>query len=131
MGGAKPNTWKACWTKACPTPWKEECTTLRGEPLFATLTDMSARSERARCGHACTDLGEGLPVEAEGGQLVHVTAVDPGQRVAAQRAALPKLRLPAGGAPRLLLLLHAAQDLLILRGGHLSTGAPVHLWGSR
>lgn len=68
-----------------------------------------------------------LPVEAEGGQLLHVAAVDLAQGVGPQGAALYQIFLPARGAPRLQLFLNIAQDLLIMRRGDLSAITPIHL----
>lgn len=56
-----------------------------------------------------------LPMEAEGGELVHVAAVDLGQGVSPQGRGLHQLLLPAGGAPGLQLLLDTPQDLLVMR----------------
>ena len=70
-----------------------------------------------------------LPVEAEGGEFIHVAAVDLGQGLSPQRAALHQLLIPAGGAPGLQLLLDAPQDLLVMRCGDLSAVTPVHLQG--
>lgn len=68
-----------------------------------------------------------LPVEAEGLQFVHIAAVDLDLRISPQGGGLHQILVPAGGAPRLQLLLNAPQDLLVMRGGDLSPVAPVHL----
>ena len=39
IGGAKPKVWKACRTKTCPTPWKEEWTNFNGQLMFSSLRD--------------------------------------------------------------------------------------------
>lgn len=54
-------------------------------------------------------------MEAEGAEFIHVAAVDLGQGVGPQGAALHQLLIPAGGAPGLQLLLNALQDLLVMR----------------
>lgn len=53
MGGAKPNTRKACWTNSCPTPWKEEWMNFNVQLLFRSLKETeqllvsdSAQNER-------------------------------------------------------------------------------------
>lgn len=71
----------------------------------------------------------GLPVEAEGGELIHVAAVDLGQWVRPQGAAIHQPYVPAGGAPGLQLLLYTSQDLLVMRRGDLGAVTPVHLQG--
>lgn len=71
----------------------------------------------------------GLPVEAEGGELIHVAAVDLGQGVGPQGAAIHQPYVPAGGAPGLQLLLYTSQDLFVVRRGDLGAVTPVHLQG--
>lgn len=66
-------------------------------------------------------------MEAEGGEVILVAAVDLVQGVSSQGAVVHQLLVPAGGAPRLQLLLYTAQDLLVVGGGELSTITPVHL----
>lgn len=72
----------------------------------------------------------GLPVEAEGGELIHVAAVDLGQGVGPQGAAIHQPYVPAGGAPGLQLLLYTSQDLFVVRRGDLGAVTPVHLQGT-
>lgn len=72
----------------------------------------------------------GLPVEAEGGELIHVAAVDLGQGVGPQGAAIHQPYVPAGGAPGLQLLLYTSQDLFVVRRGDLGAVTPVHLQGA-
>lgn len=71
----------------------------------------------------------GLPVEAEGGELIHVAAVDLGQGVGPQGAAIHQPYVPAGGAPGLQLLLYTSQDLFVVGRGDLGAVTPVHLQG--
>lgn len=66
-------------------------------------------------------------MEAEGGEVIPVAAVDLVQGVSSQGAVVHQLLVPAGGAPWLQLLLYTAQDLLVVGGGQLSTITPVHL----
>lgn len=70
-----------------------------------------------------------LPVEAERSQVLHIEAVDLGQRVGPERTVFHQLLIPAGVVPGLQLLLNTAQHLLIVRGGDLSAITPVHLQG--
>lgn len=72
-----------------------------------------------------------LPVVAEGSEVVHVAAVDLGQRVGPERTAIHQPVVPAGGPPGLQLLLYTAQHLLIMRRRDLGTITPVHLQGER
>lgn len=48
IGGAKPKISKACWTKTCPTPWKDEWMNFRGQLLFRSLREEMGPGLRGR-----------------------------------------------------------------------------------